>query len=139
MIARVTKIGDLRLVRYALASVGALAIDLGSFLAFLSLEIPAAGASALGYGLGIVAHWLLSSRAVFADSVAMRGRERTKQKSLFVGSAMVGLALTTGIVGLADVAGVDPRLAKVAAIGVSFAVTWMLRNKVVFRSASAVG
>ena len=120
MIARVIKIADLRLVRYVLASGGALAVDMGSFLAFLSLAVPAAAASALGYGLGIVAHWLLSSRAVFSDSVASRGRERTKQKALFVGSAMIGLALTIGIVGLADLGGIDPRLAKLVAIVVSF-------------------
>jgi putative flippase GtrA len=50
---------------------------------------------------------------------------------------MIGLGLTTAIVGLADLGGIDPRLAKLAAIGVSFTVTWMLRNKVVFRSAGA--
>ncbi len=138
MIARVIKLADLRLIRYALASVGALAVDLGSFLAFLALTIPAAGASALGYALGILAHWLLSSRAVFADSLAQRGRERTRQKALFVISAMIGLALTTAIVGLADLGGIDPRLGKLAAIVVSFAVTWMLRNKVVFRN-TAIG
>ena len=137
MIARVIKIADVRLVRYVLASVGALAIDVGSFLALLSLAVPAAAASAFGYALGIVAHWLLSSRAVFADTVAERGRERTKQKALFVVSAMIGLGLTTGIVGLADLGGIDPRLAKLAAIAVSFTATWMLRNKVVFRSAGA--
>ena len=137
MIARVIKIADLRLVRYVLASVGALAVDVGSFLALLSLAVPAAAASAFGYALGIVAHWLLSSRAVFADTVAERGRERTKQKALFVVSAMIGLGLTTGIVGLADLGGIDPRLAKLVAIGVSFTVTWMLRNSVVFRSAGA--
>jgi len=137
MIARVIKIADVRLVRYVLASVGALAIDVGSFLALLSLAVPAAAASAFGYALGIVAHWLLSSRAVFADTVAERGRERTKQKALFVVSAMIGLGLTTGIVGLADLSGIDPRLAKLVAIAVSFTVTWMLRNKVVFRSAGA--
>ena len=125
----------MRLVRYVLASVGALAVDLGSFLTLLALAVPAAAASALGYGFGIAAHWLLSSRAVFADTVATRGRGRTRQKALFVMSAMVGLALTTAIVGLADVAGADPRLAKLGAIAVSFAVTWMLRNKVVFRAA----
>jgi putative flippase GtrA len=135
MIARVIKIADLRLVRYVLASVGALAVDMGSFLALLALAMPAAAASALGYALGIIAHWLLSSRAVFADTVAERGRERTKQKALFVISAMIGLALTTGIVGLADLGGIDPRIAKLVAIVVSFAVTWMLRNKVVFRGA----
>ena len=134
MIARVIRIADLRLVRYVLASVGALAVDMGSFLAFLSLAVPAAAASALGYGLGIVAHWLLSSRAVFSDGVATRGPQRTRQKALFVGSAMIGLALTIAIVGLADLGGIDPRLAKLVAIAVSFAVTWMLRSKIVFRA-----
>lgn len=137
MIARMTKIADLRLVRYALASVGALAVDIGSFLALLALGVTAAAASATGYGLGIAAHWLLSSRAVFTDSVAARGPRRTRQKALFVVSAMIGLALTTAIVGLGDIAGIDPRIAKVAAIAVSFAVTWLMRNKVVFRSAEA--
>ncbi len=137
MIARVIKIADLRFVRYGLASVGALAVDMGSFLALLALAMPAAAASAIGYGCGIAAHWLLSSRAVFADTVAERGRERTKQKALFVGSAMVGLGLTAGIVGLADIAGGDPRLAKLAAIAVSFATTWTLRYRVVFRAAGA--
>lgn len=138
MIARMIKIADVRLVRYGLASVGALAVDMGSFLALLALAVPAAGASALGYGFGIVAHWLLSSRAVFSDSVAARGLQRTKQKALFVGSAMIGLALTTVIVGAADISGIDPRLAKLAAIVISFAVTWMLRNKVVFRASRAM-
>ncbi|MGX7951046.1 GtrA family protein [Tsuneonella sp. HG249] len=135
MIARLIRITDLRVVRYGLASVGALAVDLGSFLALLALGAPAAASSAIGYGLGIAAHWLLSSRAVFADTVAQRGPERTKQKALFVGSAMIGLSLTTGIVGLADFSGIDPRIGKLAAIAVSFAVTWMLRNEVVFRGA----
>jgi putative flippase GtrA len=135
MIARVIRFADLRLVRYILASVGALAVDMGSFLALLYLAVPAAAASALGYGLGIVAHWLMSSRAVFSDSVASRGVERTKQKALFVGSALIGLAITIAIVGLADLGGIDPRLAKLVAIAVSFAVTWMLRNRIVFRGA----
>lgn len=135
MIARVIRIADLRLVRYGLASVGALAVDLCSFLALLAVGAPAAASSALGYACGIAAHWLLSSRAVFADSVAERGAARTRQKALFVVSAMIGLGLTTAIVGLADLGGADPRIAKLAAIAVSFAVTWMLRNKVVFRTA----
>lgn len=136
MIARMIKIADQRLVRYALASVGALAVDMGSFLALLSLGVAAAAASALGYGLGIAAHWLLSSRAVFTDSVAARGPRRTRQKALFVVSALIGLTLTTAIVGLADFAGTDPRIAKLVAIAASFTVTWMMRNKVVFRSTS---
>ena len=127
------RLRQLTLVRYALASIGALAVDVGTFLALLQLAPSAALASAIGYSVGIVAHWLLSSRAVFADSVAQRGAARTRQKALFVVSALVGLALTTGIVGAAALVGVDPRFAKLAAIVVAFAATWLMREKIVFR------
>jgi putative flippase GtrA len=124
---------DTRLLRYLLASVGALAVDMGSFLILLSLGMWAAGASAIGYCLGIVAHWLMSSRAVFVGNVAQRGAARTKQKALFVVSALVGLGLTTAIVWAGDSSGFDPRLAKLVAIAVSFTATWLLRSRVVFR------
>ena len=120
-------------IRYGMASVGALAVDMGLFLALLSGGMAAAAASALGYSAGIVAHWLLSSRKVFADSVAARGAARTRQKALFVVSALIGLALTTAIVGLASALHGDPRLAKLAAIIASFTVTWLLRKHLVFR------
>lgn len=137
MTALFSKMLDIRLLRYGLASVGALAVDMGSFLALLSLGMMAAAASAASYSFGIVAHWLLSSRAVFHDSVAERGPERTRQKALFVVSALVGLGITTAIVGAAVMAGFDPRLAKLVAIVVSFAATWVLRSKVVFRAKAA--
>jgi len=70
---------------------------------------------------------------VFADSVAERGPQRNRQKALFVVSALAGLALTTAMVGLGDLAGIDPRLAKLAAIAASFLLTWGLRVRVVFR------
>ena len=124
---------DTRLIRYLLASVGALAVDMGTFLALLSLGVWAAGASAVGYCLGIGAHWLMSSRAVFVGNVAERGMARTRQKALFVVSALVGLGLTTAIVWAGDVSGFDPRLAKLVAIAVSFTATWLLRSRVVFR------
>jgi putative flippase GtrA len=133
MTAVLVKLRDARFVRYMLASVGALAVDMGSFLTLLSLGLFAAGASAVSYSLGILAHWLLSSRTVFHDTVARGGIERTKQKVMFVVSALLGLALTTAIVGGGDLAGIDPRLAKLAAIGASFTLTWMLRSKLVFR------
>ena len=124
---------DKRLVRYLLASVGALAVDMGTFLALLSLGMWAAGASAVGYCLGIAAHWLMSSRAVFIGNVARRGAARTRQKAMFVISAMIGLGLTTAIVWAGDISGFDPRVAKLVAIAVSFAATWLLRSRVVFR------
>ena len=129
------RLSDLRLLRYGCTSVAALAVDMGTFLALLALGMAAAPASALGYSLGIVTHWLISSRAVFIGRVAPRGPDRTRQKALFVGSALVGLALTIAIVGAGEMAGFDPRLAKLAAIAVSFAATWLLRSRIVFRPA----
>jgi putative flippase GtrA len=131
------KLSDIRFLRYLLASVGALAVDFGSFLALMALGLMAAPASAIGYSLGILAHWLMSSRAVFQDRVANSGIVRSRQKALFVISALVGLGLTTVIVGLGDWAGIDPRAAKLVAIGVSFFVTWLIRSKVVFRDDSS--
>jgi len=126
------KLSDVRFLRYILASVGALAVDFGIFLMMLSSGTQAAVASAFGYAFGILAHWLLSSRAVFHDTVAKEKRARTKQKALFVISALVGLVLTAGIVGIADASGIDPRIAKLVAIVVSFAATYILRARVVF-------
>ncbi|MDF8333038.1 GtrA family protein [Novosphingobium cyanobacteriorum] len=127
------RLRQVTLVRYILASVGALAVDMGAFLALLAAGMPAMAASAIGYSCGIVAHWLLSSRKVFADQVATRGAARTRQKAMFVISALIGLGLTTAIVGAATLAGVDPRVAKLVAIVASFVATWLLRKRVVFR------
>ncbi|MEO0032149.1 MAG: hypothetical protein RIS94_1907 [Pseudomonadota bacterium] len=127
------RLRQVTLIRYILASVGALAVDMGLFLALLTAGTPAMPASATGYAAGIVAHWLLSSRKVFADQVASGGRQRTRQKAMFVVSALIGLGVTTAIVGSATMAGLDPRLAKLGAIVVSFATTWLLRKRVVFR------
>jgi putative flippase GtrA len=137
LISVLSRLRDVRFVRYVLASVGALAVDLGSFLVLLSMGLMAAGASAFSYSLGILAHWLLSSRTVFHDSVAERGIERTRQKAMFVVSALLGLTLTTAIVGGADFAGFDPRPAKLAAVVASFLLTWTLRSKIVFRERRA--
>jgi putative flippase GtrA len=136
MVAILTRLADVRLVRYLLASVGALAVDMGSFLVLLSLSVWPAAASAAGYCAGVVAHWLLSSRAVFADTVAERGLARTRQKAMFVVSALLGLVLTSAIVWAGDAAGFDPRAAKLVAIAVSFVVTWLLRSKIVFSAAA---
>ena len=133
MLSIISRIGDIRLVRYLFASVGALAVDVGCFLALLAAGMWPASASAVGYCAGIVAHWLLSSRAVFTDTVAARGLARTRQKAMFVISALVGLGLTAAIVWAGDASGVDPRAAKLVAIVVSFAATWLLRSKIVFR------
>ncbi|MFA6219995.1 MAG: GtrA family protein [Erythrobacter sp.] len=131
------RLQEARFLRYIVASGGALAVDMGSFIALLQTGLDPAIASAIGYSLGIAAHWLMSSRAVFAGHVAERGIARTRQKALFVGSALAGLALTTAIVGAGDALGFDPRLAKLVAVGASFIVTWLMRSHIVFRQGRA--
>ncbi|MEQ1689130.1 MAG: GtrA family protein, partial [Sphingopyxis sp.] len=70
---------------------------------------------------------------------ASRGSsERTRQKALFVGSALVGLTLTTAIVGGGSALGLDARLAKLVAILVSFPTIYILRRHFVFRVARAM-
>lgn len=130
--------GEIRWLNYLLASALALGSDAALFLLLLDAGLAPVPASATGYGAGILVHWLISSRLVFADGAAARGTgERHRQKLLFVGSAIVGLAVTTAIVGGGSAWGFDPRLAKLAAIVVSFQTTYLLRRHIVFRAASA--
>ncbi|MCB2086621.1 MAG: GtrA family protein [Sphingomonadaceae bacterium] len=137
MIDALRKLQDIRFARYLAASVGALAVDVGCFLLLLAGGMLPALASAVGYTAGIAAHWLLSSRTVFADSVAERGMKRTQQKAMFVVSALLGLGLTTAIVGVADWLAFDPRVAKLVAIAASFTLTWLLRSHIIFRAPAA--
>lgn len=130
---RLAGLRHVQLVRYLGASVIALACDFACFVALLRAGLAPAPASALGYGLGIAVHWLISSRKVFAGNVADAGPARTRQKALFVGSALIGLAVTTAVVAGVSALGLDPRLAKLIAVGTSFAITWLLRDSVVFR------
>ncbi|HEX2794252.1 MAG TPA: GtrA family protein [Croceicoccus sp.] len=121
-----------RFVAYGFASVGALGVDVATFFALMALGVTAPIAAVGGYALGIVAHWFASSRFVFTGRVAETGRQRTEQKGLFVASALVGLAITWAVVASATLMGIDPRLAKLAAIGLSFVATFVLRSRFVF-------
>jgi len=118
--------------RYIGASVVSLGIDFAVFMTALSLGMPPALAAATGYLSGIVSHWAISSRLVFASRVATSAAGRRQQQALFVLSALVGLGITTGIVGLGSYFGLDPRIAKGVAIVISFQATYVLRKKVVF-------
>lgn len=120
-------------LRYLVASAVALAADLGCFLAALSLGLAAVPAAVLGYCAGLQVHWLISSRFVFSPETVWRGRAAVAQQLLFASTAMVGLALTAGVVWAGTQAGADPRLAKLAAIGASFVATYLLRVTAVFR------
>ena len=55
------RLRDVQFVRYILASVGALAVDMACFLLLLATGTSAVVASAAGYSAGIAAHWLMST------------------------------------------------------------------------------
>ena len=126
-------------LRYVAVSVGALATDMGVFLALLEGGVPSIAASAVGYSIGILTHWVLSSRKVFQDRVSDKGTaQRTQQKAMFLASALLGLLMTVAIVGAGTALGLDPKIAKIVAIIISFFLTYALRNIVIFRQARRV-
>jgi putative flippase GtrA len=118
--------------RYVAVSAASLGVDFSLFMTALSIGAPSALAAAFGYLSGVICHWLLSSRAVFIGRIADPGTSRHRQQALFLGSALVGLAITSAIVGLGTFYGLDPRLAKLVAVVVSFQTTYLLRQKVIF-------
>jgi putative flippase GtrA len=124
-------------VRYFAASLVALGVDASCFFALVALGVPAGPAAAAGYSVGIVAHWLLTSRAVFVSDLADRGPARTRQKALFVLSALAGLALTTAIVTGGAAIGANLALTKGVAVAVSFTANWLIRRWLVFRPHAA--
>ncbi len=121
-------------LRYVAASVVALGVDVGLFLLLIGAHVPPTAASIIGYSVGILAHWLLSSRAVFADARAVRPGGQHRQRVLFLLSALLGLGLTALIVAAGGWLALDPRLAKLLAIIVSFQAVWLLRRHIVFAS-----
>ncbi len=133
MLARaITMVWRITYARYLMASVAALGADIMLFMLLLGLGIPPVPAAAAGYSFGLIVHWLASSRLVFAQQPARFISYRRRQKLLFFASAMIGLAITGAVVGLGSHLGLDPRLAKLGAIAISFQVTYMLRRSVVF-------
>lgn len=129
---RFSRLANATYVRYGVSSVAALAADMGLFMGLLRIGISPVAASATGYAFGILIHWIFSSRLVFPAGTAAAGPARRRQKGLFIGSALVGLALTTGIVALSALLGLMPIMAKLIAIVLSFQATYMLRKAVVF-------
>ncbi|MGE4429192.1 MAG: GtrA family protein [Sphingobium sp.] len=118
--------------RYVMASALALGVDLGLFITLLNMGMPPVPASAAGYAFGLLIHWMASVRIVFTQQPMPFLSRRRRQKLLFVASALVGLAITGTIVGIGSHLGLDPRLAKLAAIAVAFQTTYILRRTVVF-------
>ncbi len=119
-------------LRYIAVSAAALAVDMAAFLLLIGVDALPALASGLSYLIGMVAHWFLSSRLVFGSFLAQSGAPRGRQQGLFFASALAGLSITMAIVGTGDWIGIDPRIAKIVAVAISFNATYLIRRKIVF-------
>jgi putative flippase GtrA len=116
--------------RYALVSALALALDFAVFLALNDTIGHATLSGVIGYGAGIILHFLLSKRFVFEPT---SGKAAHRLFAEFVASGLVGLAVTAGIIALATgTFGLAPIVAKVLAAAGSFIGVFLIRRTVVF-------
>jgi putative flippase GtrA len=120
------------LTRYLAASMIALAFDLAVFGMGIRLGFDTALASAMGYCLGIIVHWLVSAQYVFVGK-RRDGAALQLQRVFFAGSAVAGLGITVSVVALASAAGAPALTAKAAAVAISFSAVYALRKWGVFR------
>ena len=119
------------LARYLLASICALSTDMIAFLALSHLGAPPVLAAFGGYAAGLVVHWTISVRFVFDTA----GGATHGQRVGFVASALLGMAITMGIVGGLSAMGMLPALAKLLSVPVSFFTVYAIRKYGVFARA----
>lgn len=120
------------LTRYLAASVMALAVDTALFLLLIYAEMEAIIASAIGYCAGILVHWIISAQIVFPGKIR-DGNALHVQRILFVGSALLGLSITVGVVALMTSFGSGALAAKIVAVGTSFVAVYAMRKWGVFK------
>jgi putative flippase GtrA len=120
-----------QLSRYAIVSGLALALDFAVFLLInRTIGLPTL-AGVIGYGCGIILHYHLSRRFVFAAAGSQKSAHRLFSE--FVASGLVGLAVTACVIALATgLLGLTPIVAKVLAVAASFVGVYAIRRSIVF-------
>jgi len=101
------------------------------FLGLLKADIAPAAAGFAGYAGGLLLHWMISVRFVFMPAE----RPTYGQRLGFVVSAVIGLAITTGLISTMTAAGLGPAIAKLFAVPVSFLSVYAIRKYGVFSAA----
>lgn len=121
----------LMFARYLIASVCALSSDLIVFLALDHGGATPMVAALGGYAVGLVVHWIISTRFVFH----LDGRPTHAQRIGFIASAAVGLGSTMVLVGALSAIGVIPAIAKLLSVPVSFLSVYAIRKYGIFSKA----
>jgi putative flippase GtrA len=117
--------------RYLVVSAVALGFDLCVYALGLKASLAAAAAGALGYSGGLIIHYVFSAFWVFPDPAGRRPTLATLTK--FVATGLLGLALTSGLIGTLTGAGLcGPYAAKIVAILVSTVTVFAVRRAYVF-------
>ena len=125
-----------QLIGYLAVSGTALVVDVAIYWTLLQVLHIAAVAAAGGYVFGVLVHYALSSRIVFAGRLRARGiaAEAPVLAKFFVAGG-TGLVVTVATVGiLADVMGLHPLLAKLVATGFSFVTVFTALRVFVFNA-----
>ncbi len=120
-----------QLSRYAVVSALALGVDFVSYIIFVDAALKPSLAGMLGYILGMVVHYVLSSRFVFDT----RGSAKTESRRFveFAFSGLVGITLTALVIAIAtDALALSPFVAKLIAASLSFAAVFAIRRAFVF-------
>ena len=120
--------------RYLLASVVALALDFGLLWLLTSrLGLHYLTSSAISYSAGAVLHYAISVRLVFRER---RVSDRRKEFLGFFAIGLMGLAANQLVMRAAvEVLEQSYLIGKVAAVGVSFILTFVMRRAVLFTAA----
>jgi putative flippase GtrA len=121
-------------VGYTAVSGGALCVDFTIYWWLLTGAKFAFLAAIGGYVCGVLFHYTLSSRVVFANRLHSRGLiEEAPTIARFFLAGASGLVVTAVIVGfLADIGDINPLVAKIVASGCSFVTVFFTLRAFVF-------
>lgn len=124
-----------QLSRYSLASVAALAIDVAVYMSLCALAVNAPVAGVVGYAVGMIAHYALSTAFVF--DVAHARKSAPRRLAEFAASGLLGLMLTGLVIAvMTDHFAASAIAAKIVATIISFLAVFLIRRCIVFAPAS---
>jgi putative flippase GtrA len=121
----------LMFARYLLASICALTSDVAIFLALDHGGAAPMVAALGGYAVGLVVHWVISTRFVFD----LANGPTHAQRIGFVVSALIGMSITLALVGALSAVGIAPAIAKLLSVPVSFLSVYAIRKYGIFARA----
>lgn len=126
----------IQLMRYGIVSAMALGADMSIFLGLTwSSGVRPALAGVIGYSIGLILHFVLSTGFVFDAAAAGKSFQRLFAE--FAATGLAGVAITWSVIRTGtDVLALSPVAAKLLAIGLSFVAVFVLRRSFVFRPAA---